>query len=83
MTKRFPAHPAHPERNCWGCDRYCARDSLVCGNGAERTQHPVELFGEDWLEWNLDSSLAKGPGASTDPGAPQADFPQDTACTVH
>lgn len=47
-TKRFPIRPAHPERNCWGCDRYCASDAMLCGNGSERTQHPVELFGEDW-----------------------------------
>lgn len=44
-------HPKHPERICWGCPRYCPADSLACGNGAIRTQHPVELFGEDWLEW--------------------------------
>ena len=47
-TKRFPIRPAHPERNCWGCDRYCASDAMLCGDGSERTQHPVELFGEDW-----------------------------------
>lgn len=49
--KKFPTHPKHPERNCWGCDQYCSADSLRCGNGSERTQHPVELWGEDWLEW--------------------------------
>ncbi len=48
MAKRFPIHPAHPERNCWGCERYCAADAMLCGNGSERAQHPVELFGEDW-----------------------------------
>jgi hypothetical protein len=46
-------HPAHPERTCWGCDRYCARDELACGNGSDRTQHPVEIFGDDWMEWGL------------------------------
>lgn len=51
MAKRFPIHPAHPERSCWGCDRYCAADSLICGNGSVRTPHPVELFGDDWAEW--------------------------------
>jgi Protein of unknown function (DUF3079) len=55
MAKRFPVHPKHPERTCWGCDKYCAAHALACGNGSERTQHPVELFGEDWLAW--------GPGA--------------------
>lgn len=47
-----PLHPKHPERVCWGCDKYCAADDLACGNGSVRTQHPVELFGEDWLEWS-------------------------------
>ncbi|MGN6661313.1 MAG: DUF3079 domain-containing protein, partial [Achromobacter mucicolens] len=23
MAKKFPLHPKHPERICWGCDRYC------------------------------------------------------------
>ena len=61
MAKKFPIHPAHPERSCWGCDLYCPAHSMRCGNGSERTQHPVELFGEDWLDW--------GPEASTDPAA--------------
>jgi hypothetical protein len=46
-----PLHPSHPERICWGCDRYCPAESLACGNGTIRTLHPVELFGDDWLEW--------------------------------
>lgn len=45
-------HPKHPERICWGCDRYCAANDLVCGNGTIRTQHPSELFGQDWQEWS-------------------------------
>ena len=48
MAKKFPIKPLHPERICWGCDKYCPVDALACGNGSERTQHPVELFGEDW-----------------------------------
>ncbi|HJV61602.1 MAG TPA: DUF3079 domain-containing protein [Albitalea sp.] len=55
MTKKFPVNPKHPERTCWGCDKYCPATSLMCGNGSERTQHPVETFGEDWLEWGLDA----------------------------
>ena len=43
--------PLHPERVCWGCNRYCRADDLACGNGSERTPHPVELFGEDWSDW--------------------------------
>ena len=42
--------PSHPERVCWGCDKYCPADSLTCGNGTERTPHPIELFGPDWVE---------------------------------
>lgn len=51
MARKFPDSPAHPERTCWGCDRYCAANAMLCGNGSERTQHPVELFGEGWREW--------------------------------
>ncbi|WP_412460917.1 DUF3079 domain-containing protein [Pseudomonas sp. SC11] len=54
MAKKFPTHPAHPERICWGCDLYCPAKSLACGNGADRTMHPVELFGEDWTTFEPD-----------------------------
>jgi len=60
MAKKFPIHPIHPERVCWGCDKYCPTDSLACGNGSVRTQHPVELFGDDWQEWGLDSKNDAG-----------------------
>jgi hypothetical protein len=53
VRKTFPIAPAHPERVCWGCDRYCAADDLACGNGSERTQHPMELFGDDWVMFGL------------------------------
>jgi len=46
----IPVRPAHPERVCWGCDKYCPADDLACGNGTIRTAHPCELFGDDWLE---------------------------------
>ncbi len=46
--KKFPIAPAHPERNCWGCDRYCTSTEMACGNGAERAPHPMELLGKDW-----------------------------------
>ena len=49
---KVPFHPDHPERVCWGCDKYCSADDLTCGNGSERTPHPLELFGEDWYEWS-------------------------------
>jgi hypothetical protein len=54
MAKKFPIHPLHPERNCWGCDKYCPSTSLACGNGSERTQHPMELFGVVWAVVGLD-----------------------------
>jgi hypothetical protein len=52
-------NPKHPERICWGCDKYCSADDLRCGNGTIRTPHPVELFGEDWLEWELNSRTSQ------------------------
>lgn len=56
MTKpKIPLHPKHPERICWGCDKYCSADDLRCGNGTIRTQHPAELFGDDWADWELDA----------------------------
>ncbi len=51
-TKRFPIAPQHPERVCWGCDRFCSAKDMLCGNGSDRTPHPAELFGEDWHEWS-------------------------------
>lgn len=58
MARKFPDSPAHPERTCWGCDRYCSVNAMLCGNGSERTQHPVELFGEDWREWGESRAAA-------------------------
>ena len=52
MAKKFPVKPGHAERLCWGCDRYCAANEMMCGNGSVRTPHPVELFGDDWQDWN-------------------------------
>ena len=49
--QRFPLHPKHPERICWGCDKYCPADSLLCGNGSGRTEHPAEIMGDDWYTW--------------------------------
>ena len=55
MAKKIPLHPKRPEQICWGCDKYCPVKAMRCGNGTERTPHPVELFGEDWLDWALDA----------------------------
>jgi hypothetical protein len=49
--QKFPLKPKHPERICWGCDKYCPADSLLCGNGSGRTEHPIETLGEDWYTW--------------------------------
>lgn len=56
MAKKFPLNPPHPERICWGCDKYCPADAMMCGNGSSRTQHPSETFGEDWYEWEAGPS---------------------------
>ena len=53
--------PAHAERICWGCDKYCPAGDLACGNGSIRTPHPRELFGDDWLEWS-EVGTRNGPG---------------------
>lgn len=71
MNKRFPMNPAHPERVCWGCDRYCSTDALVCGNGSVATLHPAELFGEDWMNWGQDGNAA----APQAPALPAVDTP--------
>ena len=51
-----PLHPKNPERVCWGCDKYCPVDDLACGNGTIRAPHPVELFGDDWLDFVAERS---------------------------
>ncbi len=61
MVKKFPVNPKHPERNCWGCNIYCSAKSMMCGNGSERTQHPVELFGADWMEWGAEAPATEPP----------------------
>ena len=66
-VKKFPKAPAHPERVCWGCNLYCPAKDMRCGNGSDRTQHPAELFGDDWDQWGLDADEAL---AASDP-APQ------------
>ena len=61
---KISLNPKHPERVCWGCDKYCSADDLRCGNGTIRTQHPIELFGEDWMEWELRQISPEGPGVA-------------------
>ncbi len=55
MRRKFPIRPGHPERICWGCEHFCPADDMRCGNGTERAQHPIELWGEDWTQGGLDA----------------------------
>lgn len=66
MAKKFPAHPSHPERICWGCDQFCAANAMACAN--ERSPHPAELFGDDWMSWG-DEQLATA-STPADPNVP-------------
>ncbi|GJJ03377.1 hypothetical protein RugamoR64_39150 [Duganella rhizosphaerae] len=55
MAKIFPLRPSKPELICWGCDRYCPANAMICGNGSDRSQHPYELFGEGWESFGLNA----------------------------
>ena len=59
MAKKFPIKPANPERICWGCERYCPADKLMCGNGTVAAPHPSELFGT--IGWNGAWTRARAP----------------------
>jgi hypothetical protein len=43
---------------------------MACGNGSDRTQHPVELFGEDWMAFGLDAEKGDGPAEPAEPASP-------------
>jgi hypothetical protein len=60
MVKKLSLFPKHPERICWGCDLYCAADDLRCGNGTDRAQHPIEIFGAGWMDAAIDDSAHSG-----------------------
>jgi hypothetical protein len=66
MAKKFPIKPAHPERICWGCDKYCPAEAMQCGNGTIATPHPSELFGDDWMEWGLEARKPQEPAEPAD-----------------
>jgi hypothetical protein len=57
---KIPIRPPHPERICWGCDKFCPAEDLGCANGSIRTPHPCELFGDDWLEWSRERTRRPG-----------------------
>ena len=63
---RLPTHPPHPERICWGWELYCRADDLRCGNGTERQPHPRELFGDDWLDWEISAASSKSDPTGND-----------------
>jgi hypothetical protein len=69
----LPLHPKYPERTCWGCDKYCPAADLACGNGTIRAPHPVELFGDDWLEWSERSNRLPSADDEGDAGAARPD----------
>jgi hypothetical protein len=71
MAKKFPVNPANPERICWGCDQFCATNAMACAN--ERSPHPAELFGDDWLAWGDEQLTPASP--PTAPGAPPDTHP--------
>ena len=56
MATKFPVNPGHPERICWGCEMFCPADVMRCGNGTDRAQHPVELWGPEWKSFGLDAA---------------------------
>jgi len=64
--KQSVVRPAHPERICWGCPKYCSAEDLACGNGTIRTPHPLELFGEDWLAWETERINPRAPADRPD-----------------
>ena len=66
MVRKFPVRPGHPERICWGCEHFCPAEAMRCGNGTDRAQHPVELFGEDWMSFGLDAEAGPKWGSRTD-----------------
>lgn len=58
---------------------------MRCGNGSDRTQHPFELFGEDWREWGGDyvekpSPIASASVPQTSDGMALEEEPPVSAC---
>lgn len=45
---------------------------MSCGNGTERAQHPIELWGEEWMSFGLDAESATQPDTSTLPSGVDA-----------
>lgn len=74
---KFPIRPGHPERICWGCDRFCPADDMRCGNGTDRAQHPIELWGEDWTSFGCGQTEAQPTDETEGPGVVVKRMPAD------
>jgi hypothetical protein len=64
---KSPLYPKHPERICWGCEKYCSADHLNCRE--TRVEHPVELFGIDWLD--AEEAIPPSPVQAAKSGSPE------------
>lgn len=53
---RIPRRPKHPERICWGCERYCPITNMGCPK--DRTPHPIELFDEGWDDGDDETQIS-------------------------
>lgn len=40
-------------------------NDMFCGNGSERTAHPVEWFGEDWMDWQREEAGPEAPAGES------------------
>lgn len=67
---KMPIHPKHPERICWGCEKYCSANHLCCRE--TRAAHPVELFGDDWWEASNSQPVSPQPDKRREPRKPRS-----------
>lgn len=71
MAVNVPIRPGHPERICWGCEHFCPANDMRCGNGTDRAQHPIELWGENWMAIECDETPPEPTDAPESPSAIQ------------
>ena len=81
MVRKYPIRPGHPERICWGCEKLCPADDMRCGNGTDRAQHPIELWGKDWTHIGLDSEETTASADGEQPTAAEAGPANDSSRT--
>jgi hypothetical protein len=53
--------PRPPRAGVLGLQPLLPGQDMRCGNDSDRTQHPAELFGDDWDQWELDAEEAVQP----------------------